>query len=311
MSEESFDPMLSAIERLTSIFQINLDKLISAVHSNTDILAHAIFNSMTVLGNTIIGAKLGETPGATPGKSAFQEAIDLFEGAVENLGEFMVEELQLVKTGVSGTGTGKKQDKQAKGFFKTMKKGLGGMVKASAKMALIGAVMEPINAMIQAFLEPMEMLTPLFESWGTILSQAIIPIVIALMEALMPLTPAFVAIMEALMPVAMFLVSIIHVLIPVMVLLAELVIVIANFFKVIFEGLSILTGVVYQIGGLIEGLADLLTGLFKHVSDFFNNIADAVKNFIDEFIEKSKEFGRNIADWFANIDEEIFGVNIW
>lgn len=278
MSEISQTSVVNAIDRLTALMQINLNKLILAVVNNTKWISQLI----------VIGRRNLDKSTFFKGMSKLQISKKI-EGISTPITQGIGPKQAL-------GGIDKKTVKNSKKFFGNMGKSMKGMMKGSAQMALMSLAMEPLNAMISAFLEPMEMLTPLFEAWGSILSQLLIPIVIVLMDVLMPLTPVFISLVEALMPLILLTVSIIGWLVPLIELLAAMTIALLNLVSIITNSLSILTVLSEGIRVFFATFFGFFTDGWKWISDGLAEIANGIKNFWDNIINGVKDATGNLFD---------------
>ena len=176
---------------------------------------------------------------------------------------------------------GKKEQKGIKALFSS----IGSSMKAAfGPMALIMQILSPL---INAFLEPMDLMSPLFEQWGMILSQLLYPIILALMPALEQLTPIFESLIFALMPIVMVIVNLIVALTPLLSLIS-----------------MVVTVVFSWIGGLTSFLG-IFSMMLAHVQNFFQNMKNVAQTWVSDAINGVKNFGTRIRDTLAEGVQEI------
>jgi phage-related protein len=210
-------------------------------------------------------------------------------------------------------GTFKKLGKSLSGSLKGVFKSFGQMIP---QLALFMLVVDPLMAMIGAFLEPLGMLTPLFEIFGSILAQLLVPIMMALMDLLMPFMPLLEAIVQLFMPFIRIFVLIIELLNPVIGLfisfskiLVNIASVITNVigfiaefairFKTFFISLlvTIIKAIVDWFGNIWDTIAKFFSDLFSGIGDWFRGIWNSIVNWINDFID-SILFYLNPLNWF-------------
>ena len=178
---------------------------------------------------------------------------------------------------------GKKEQKGIKALFSS----IGSSMKAAfGPMALIMQVLSPL---INAFLEPMDLMSPLFEQWGMILSQLLYPIILALMPALESLTPLFEVLVYLLLPLVDIIVLLINAFAP----LLEILVMVVTWVGV--SGGTILR-MVTALGASIALLQNVFTGWRNKASDFFGNI-----------IQDIVGVGTKIRDAFTDAVADIVG----
>ena len=179
----------------------------------------------------------------------------------------------------------KKLGKSLKGIFKDVAKSIGA---SFSPMMLLFQMLQP---MIQAFLEPMDLLSPLFESWGTILSQALIPVVLALMDVLMPLTPLFDSIVANLLPILQILIPIVQILIPAI----EAIVTILMFVFDIIGMLGAYMAVfITFIGGAVAWFSETVFGAIRNFMIGIVAVTTSIRNAISNFIDGVTAFWSNL-----------------
>lgn len=207
--------------------------------------------------------------------------------------------------GGAGTQLGKRfkgVQKVMGGVGKTLMKSVGGaFMSLGPQMALFALIMEPLQALIGAFLEPLDALIPIFEAWGSILSQLLVPIIGLLIDILVPLTPAFVAIVNALMPLIELLASSVGWLVPFVQILAQLIILVANVvgvFTNLIGGLGIVFEVVNQVAATISSF---FTGLIEGVNLFVQGFGEFFARLWENIINGIRGFGETIQTFFEDL----------
>jgi hypothetical protein len=285
-----------------------LKQILNVLMQSTNRIVTAINKVGSILAKTsVIGRKLST--------SAFGK-----ETGITKIGQFnqMIDQMF---QGVKGTSFGSKEEGAPKGgifsgltkdfkgvqkLFKNVGKTIGSKVGGAFKslgpqMLMFALIMEPLQALIGAFLEPLEALTPLFEAWGGILSQLLIPVVQILLAVLMPLTPAFVAIAEALLPLIELLASSVGWLVPVVEILASLIILIARFGEVMIQLWGWLRVGFETITAFAGGFATFFTGLFEGISNFFLGISNFFTTLWANIINGVRNFGDAIGNFFSDL----------
>ena len=287
MSEDTAN-LLSAIKQLTAVVQLNLNRLVLALVNNTKWLA-----SVAGIGKKISASSMGKQLGVKT-MAQFLEKVSAIQPPTDAI-------VQAFNFGPQPSGgTAAPPAKGIKKLFLGMKSGMKGMGAAAKgilssvpQLALMAIVLEPLTALLGAFLEPLEMLTPLFESWGSMLGQLIIPIALALMEVLMPFTPMIQALVSMLVPLIPLLILIFKIMNPIIFVLPFII-------DAITMVANVLTIVTVAIGGVVEiantfidnvikGIADWLGGLWDLVSTWAGNIVAAIVNWVRDAVQSVKE----------------------
>lgn len=228
--------------------------------------------------------------------SAMGQLFDTIETAVPPADQ-LLQNLTQQGEGIDLAGTfgkitgGAPGKKQMGGFSKAIKGAAGGLAAMGPQMLIFSLLMEPIQALLGAFLEPLNMLLPIFEMWGTILSQLLMPIVMALMAILMPLTPLLIAIVNSLMPILDIILPLIMILVPVLELLIAGLLVVINIFTIVTEAIG---GFFQMLADFLARLSDAFFGWIQGAVDWFNNlltgIVDTIIGFWQDLMDKIKGF---------------------
>lgn len=295
-------------EQLTTL-NTTLKQVLNVMMQSTTRIVTAINKVGSILAKTsVIGRRLGT--------SAFGK-----ETGITKIGDFnkMIDQMF---QGVKGTSFGTPAEEGGKkgGIFsgltkdfKGIKKGFKNVGKSlmstvgksfmalGPQMALFALIMEPLQALIGAFLEPLDALIPIFEAWGSILSQLLVPIIGLLIDILVPLTPAFVAIVNALMPLIELLASSVGWLVPFVEILAQLIILVANVvgvFTNLIGGLGIVFEVVNQVAATISSF---FSGLLEGVNLFVQGFGQFFANLWDNIISGIRGFGETIQNFFDDL----------
>ena len=163
-----------------------------------------------------------------------------------------------------------------KSTFKDVGKSIGA---SFSPMMLLFQILQPL---ISAFLEPLELLEPLMSAWGTILSQLLIPIVLSVMDILMPFTPLLSQLVELLLPIISLLPSFINIIIPILEFVINL---IMRGITILQIGIVIITGIITAIFEFVAMVSGIIFGFFStlggKISTFFTNIKDTLTGWVD------------------------------
>ena len=190
--------------------------------------------------------------------------------------------------------------------LKTTFAGVGKTLLSSfGPMTILFQILSP---MISAFLEPLSLLEPLFSAWGTILSQLLIPIIMALMEALMPITPLLIDLVTSLMPIIMILPGVIHLLMPPLTMAIEFIRLLVN---IIGVAIAVLAGAINAVLAFFTMISQVIYGgvnnLLAGVNEFFNNVKAGVTGFFTDVANIFINGGQRIKDFFTGLWDDITG----
>lgn len=181
---------------------------------------------------------------------------------------------ELGKDGVSS-----KDDKDTKKDAKVKKKARLDILGMSAAMLQAKLVMDPLNAVLGAFLEPISVLTPIFKMFGSMFSQLLLPLIPPLVEAFMQLTPIIDIMIEGLMPI-------ITSLIPIIELFGQWLQFLVPYFEVLYAiigGLGDILGVfIGWLTGVLSGLLELLSNI-PFIGSKFDGLADKIDGISTSF----------------------------
>jgi len=265
------------------------------ISSDADLMIEAIMRALGTRGNVDENLEPSYPPGFGQGGRSFggfAQGINLGDISFKALGSALSKSL------------GKTFKKMGKGI-KDVFGGVGKQLMASfSPMMLLFQILSP---MVEAFLEPLDMLQPLLQSWGTILSQLLIPIVLALMDILMPFTPLLTQIVDILMPIIDLIPMLVQIFLPFIEIMVTLLGVGINligvFTELIFGGLGPVGEAVAQVTGWIS---DFVTAIPQKFGEFFNWIREFIDNLWDQIIGSIRGFGQKIRDAWTDMIDGIF-----
>jgi len=201
---------------------------------------------------------------------------------------------------------------QPTGGFKKIFGSMGKMLKGvfgnvgKSLFASFGPMMllfQMLSPLIQAFLEPLDLMTPLFESWGTILSQLLIPIILSLMDILMPFTPVLEALVQLLLPILDIIPAIISWIVP-------LIEIITTGATGIISAVSVV--VTFIMGAVNTGIS-FIGEYIAAIAGFFINISEKFTAFFQWAISWASDLWEGIIDKFRGVGNRIKRVfgDIW
>ena len=239
-------------------------------------------------GSTVAKTALGQELGIKSKKDMFPKLNEIFSPIA-----------QPAQGGVSMAPMAK-MAKGLKGVFA----GLGSTILSSfSPMMLLFQILSPL---INAFLEPMDMLSPLMEDWGAILSQLLIPIVMALMDILMPFTPLLVLLVQVLMPIIEFVPALVAILVPAITMIVNIIMVAV---QVIGSIIAIIMGVINYITTLIAFISTVFFGffstLFSKISEFFGKMRDDINKLFNDAINGIKQKIKDILSFFTGFWDSV------
>jgi len=201
-------------------------------------------------------------------------------------------------------------------MFNAARKPLGAMKTQFASLgpqAMLAAVaLQPIQELLTGLLEPLEPITDIFGTFGTLLSQMFLPVMNLITPFLVTLMPIFDALGVALAPlVTLFfqfsgiglLIAIIQPFIPLITLLATL-------FSQLMTAISPLLGLIGGLFGILIdlGITALITGIvgaignlginMNSIMTWFTNLSNAISAFVDKIVGWFNTIkGQSISDW--------------
>ncbi len=149
---------------------------------------------------------------------------------------------------------------------------MGGLKMLGPQMLALSLVMKPIGALLNGFLEPLDMITDIFGAFGEILGILLLPIMLELNKILLPLMPLLMSIVQALLPVIQILVfpltllaGIMQILVPIVTGFVNALGTITNFFGALWENVMSFFDRLFE--PLISGLNAWSDGIGQGVSD--------------------------------------------
>ena len=317
----------SIVARLGSQLHAALSPITGAIQTSTQALSNEIRNHGLLLSKLLgtgikggvaqsaIGKEMGET--TVPGLFSKFEKIfaplgDTFKSLLTSLPKINMAPLGgIVAKDTAESIQPQTQAAPSQNMAGKLFKGLGSSLKGIGKMITssfspIMLLFQIISPMINAFLEPLELMSPLFESWGSILSQLLVPIIMALMDALMPLTPVFVALVNMLMPIIMIVAGLLQLLAPFIELLASgltgglnFIGMFTNFAGGITVGLSVITDAVSVITSWFINIQTKLSDFFAYIGGWFDGLWTRIR-------EKIAGFGNRVTAVWKEVIDGIF-----
>lgn len=171
--------------------------------------------------------------------------------------------------------------------------GLGSSLMAS--FGPLGILLQLLQPLISAFLEPLEMLTPMMEMWGTILSQLLVPVMLMIMAILEPFTPVIISLTQALLPIIELVLGLMTPLLPLINVLAwildlvlKLVGWLTNFASIGSYFSQYLTGMVQE--GITRMKENFLNGFVDMIQNAVERMRALVLGAFDNIKNKSKDW---------------------
>ena len=164
----------------------------------------AIVSSFTVLHSSIIvmgasllliGRKLGLTAGAaTKLNQAYLNNIN----AQEKINTSAMKSLTVQhKQYTAGKVFSVKQKQRNADYLKSIKKQAKNVVGFGLSMIKFQLLMAPVAAVLGTMLEPLEIITPILESWGSILATGLMPAMLPFMDVMIAVTPFITILADA------------------------------------------------------------------------------------------------------------------
>lgn len=265
--------MVQSLKEITTILRIGFQTLTNAILRTGQIQASigAIGKRGADLWKQLGAGAAGQKKGNVPMADVNSIIGDLFSGKADIFAGMAP---------AAGVGGGTKKKKGIGAMFKSIGKTM------SAAFGPIALIMQILGPLINAFLEPLEMLSPLMEEWGMILSSLLVPIMFALMDAMGPMTPMFISLVFALMPIVDILVSLINMLSPVLVILTVVVTTLLTWIGVVTTLASSVTVffTVIQVG--LSGIRDKFTAFAGNIIADAVGFGDKLRNTFKDAIEK-------------------------
>jgi len=261
--------LYTAIQQLTAIIQLHFNRLVAAIVNNTKWISQLIVIGRKGLQNAAFFQLKGLKT-----KEDLSKAIDAMEPPAFSQ-------------------THLKAPKKGGGVMGALGTGIKGLLSSIPQLALLGVIMEPLTALIGAFLEPLEMITPLFEAWGAMLSQLLIPIVMAIMDIMMPMTPAIQSIIDMLVPLIPLVILIFKLLNPIIFLLPIIIDAIGMLATVLTIVTGFIGGLTAMIStftdGMVSGIVNWLRGLWTIVSDWAGGIIPGITAWARDAVQAVKD----------------------
>jgi len=199
--------------------------------------------------------------------------------------------------------TADKNDKGGGGIAGAIK-GIAGMLKGLLKATLI---IEPLASMLDAFLAPLEFITPFFELWGAMLSQILMPMMPELMEIMTELTPLIAQIVLTASPIAELSASMLSAMIPLLTVLISIlnfilsiIAVLTNLVSVLKVAMGYLEVISTFVLGFITNMIDKATSSINGIGTFLGRMWDQAYNWLQGIIDSIKEL---FTSWFGSILE--------
>ena len=155
-------------------------------------------------------------------------------------------------------------------------------------MMLLFQLLQP---MIAAFLEPLELLEPIMASFGTILSQLLIPIVLALMDLLMPLMPLFDSIVANLLPILSILIPVVQILVPIIETLVAVLMFVMDIIGIIGGSFTVL---ICWLLGAVAWFSETVFGAIRNFIMFVVAVLSTIRKAITELINDVTSFWSNL-----------------
>lgn len=165
---------------------------------------------------------------------------------------------------------------------------------AMGTMLMAAVVLEPVMAMMGAFLEPLESLTPVFEMFGAILSQDLVPIMPPLINLFMTLIPLIMSLVVAFMPITNLIVGIINTLIPVIQIVISIIIVVVNTIGMLTQVFNVVAAAVEWVAAAFTGISKIITDFFGFISNGFSNIINVVGDMFTGWIDSARQWARDL-----------------
>ena len=205
--------------------------------------------------------------------------------------------------------------------FKAMGEGVKQMGQMGPQMAMMAIVMEPLMAMLSAFLEPFDVLTVYFESFGTILGQLLVPVIEALIPILDQMIPVFEQLVTALMPAVVAAIEAVpwDMIIEAGIQLLPIILTLVNAFTRVMIAIAplnnlIMSGLMVGVNGLflaMQPVVVLVDGLSRAVEKFmgwlnklvggFETVTSGVEDFFNTL---SLDFGNKSSGGSGGDDSE-------
>ena len=205
--------------------------------------------------------------------------------------------------------------------FKAMGNGVKQMGQMGPQMAMMAIVMEPLMAMLSAFLEPFDVLTVYFESFGTILGQLLVPVIEALIPILDQMIPVFEQLVTALMPAVVAAIEAVpwDMIIEAGIQLLPIILTLVNAFTRVMIAIAplnnlIMSGLMVGVNGLflaMQPVVVLVDGLSRAVEKFmgwlnklvggFETVTSGVEDFFNTL---SLDFGNKSSGGSGGDDSE-------
>lgn len=179
---KSLKSIILSLQKLT----VSISLLVSRIGENLRIR----FKSKSGLGRPSNIQKVGESLESAGLTNAIKFATD-FGLQLDAITQDLVGFQQAVDDATPDKGDAKKEKKKRKGFFSSIG-------KMASAMTAFSLVLGPTSAFMDGLLSPVQILTPMFGAWGSILGTALLPLMPVLVAAFEALTPIIVAVAEKL-----------------------------------------------------------------------------------------------------------------
>ena len=173
---------------------------------------------------------------------------------------------------------------------------LGGLAALGPQMLALTLIMKPIQALLDGILAPLEPIVDLFGAVGDILGLLLIPVVMAVMNVLLPFMPLLIEIVVGLMP-----------LIRLMMVPLEL----------LGDVLTATIPIYTQLYGIVGDFISFLNPMIDFVTGFGDFISGGIANFINGVFGELRDWGQGIIedfgamlqngfDWLTDKIEDLF-----
>jgi len=288
MSEQEFNPIIAMLSEIKNVVQ----RVAIAIQNEIKFAASVITKAL-LTGKTVANTALGKELGIKSKKEMLPKLDEMF-------GPTKLPANLAPKSNVS-TNPMKKIGKSLSSIFKDVGKNI---TTSFSPMMLIMQILQPL---IQAVLEPLDILSPLLSSWGTILSQLLIPIMLALMDVLMPFTPLLLLLVDVLLPIIEIIPALVAVIVPAIEFVISVVMALVNIIGVVVSAImGFVNGAIYVVAIITTTIFGFFTETFSKISDFFGKIRTGINDFFNKGINGLKAVINKIKNFFKNLVADIF-----